>query len=153
MGMAKLPGAISVTAAALALAAVGVETAAAAPPIACVRNLTGVELDVVVGAQENAPDRPGLYWGKAAARVGACRYADIDGPMNVYFRRAAPLPPADDEDSRVRFLSTATGGWKACPALESRDGWYVYTVRRGLFGVTCKAGGETRDLEGPGDYE
>jgi hypothetical protein len=124
--------------------------ASAAPPIVCVRNTTSVELDVVAGVQGGSPGKLGIYLGTARARGGACRYADIDGEMNVSFRRATPANPPGDQ---YREISTADGGWVACPAQSSSNGWYTFTVRRTRSGLTCKVGGNARGLEGPGDYE
>ena len=151
MRVAKHAVSIGATAVAATIAALLLPAgeAYAAPPIVCVRNLSGGELDVVAGVQQDRPDKPGVYLGKAKARGGACRYADIDGEMNVYFRPGA----ADDPGEQYSVVPTANGGWRACPALSSTNGWYVYTIRRGRSGLTCKAGGGTRGLEGPGDYE
>lgn len=130
-----------------ALAACG--QAVAAPPVACVRNSGGVDLDVVAGVQGDRPDRPGLYLGTARARGGACWYADIDGAMNVSIRRRTPAPPAE----QYTDVPTAGGGWTACPTQTSTNGWYVYTVRRARSGLACRTGGDAKGLEGPGDYE
>jgi hypothetical protein len=138
---------VALTLGALALPA---SEASAAPPIVCVRNLSGAELEVVTGVQEHLPDRQGLYWGKAQARGGACRYADIDGDMDVSFRRVVP---ADRFGEQYGMIPTVNGGWSVCPAQSSADGWYTYTVRRGRGGLTCRNGGGTKGLEGPGDYE
>ena len=124
--------------------------ASAAPPIVCVRNLSNAEIDVVAGVQADRPGKPGVYLGAARSRGGACRYADIDGDMNVSVRRAVRQNPPGEPFTEIH---TADGGWIACPAQGSSDGWYTFTVRRARSGLTCKAGGNPRGLEGPGDYE
>ena len=124
--------------------------ASAAPPIVCVRNAANVDIDVVAGVQADRPGKPGVYLGVARSRGGACRYADIDGAMNVSVRRAARRDPPGEPFTEIH---TGDGGWIACPAQGSSDGWYTFTVRRGRSGLTCKAGGNPRGLEGPGDYE
>ena len=135
----------------LALAACAIAgEASAAPPVVCVRNLSGGDIDVVAGVQGDRPDKSGVYLGKAKARGGACWYADIDGEMNVSYRRGAPQDSVGEQYSEI---PTVNGGWMACPAQSSPNGWYIYTVRRGRSGPTCKAGGDSRGLEGPGDYE
>lgn len=152
MDMAKLGGAIGSAIVGLIFGAIAMfpGEAAAAPPIVCVRNVTGVEIDVVAGVQGGSPGKLGIYLGTAKARGGACRYADIDGEMNVSFRRATLRNPPGEQYSEI---ATANGGWIACPAQSSSDGWYTFTVRRARSGLTCKAGGDSRGLEGPGDYE
>lgn len=121
----------------------------AAPPVVCVRNLSGGDIDMVAGVQADRPNKPGVYLGKAKARGGACRYADIDGDMNVSFRRAAPVSSGGQYD----VIPTANGGWQACPAQTSATGRYVYTVRRTRAGLACANGGSTKGLESEGDYE
>ena len=136
----------------LALAVLAIaDEAKAAPPVVCLRNSTGRALDVVVGVREDTPDKLGTYWGKARARGGACKYMDIDEQINLYVRRAAPLPPKPAGDtSDLRTLPTATGGWTKCPPNDDGTGNYVFTVSPGLI---CTVGGSTVGLEGPGDYE
>jgi hypothetical protein len=152
LNLAKPAGLFGKATVAAVLGALALFTAdaAAAPPIVCVRNATAVDLDVVAGIQGDSTGKPGVYLGKAKARGGACRYADIDGTMNVSFRRVAGQESLGEQ---YREISTAGGGWVACPAQASADGWYIYTVRRGLFGLTCKAGGDPKGLEDPGEYE
>ncbi|KAF0186620.1 MAG: hypothetical protein IV086_09315 [Hyphomonadaceae bacterium] len=124
--------------------------ASAAPPIVCVRNATGIEIEVVAGVQADRQGKPGVYLGKARARGGACRYADIDGEMNVSFRRAVRRESPGEPFTEIH---TADGGWIACPAQGGSDGWYVFTVRRARSALICKPGGDARGLEGPGEYE
>lgn len=152
MDVTRHAGAIGPATVGLILGAVALFTAeaAAAPPIVCVRNLTGAEIEVVAGIQGDRPGKPGIYLGAARARGGACRYADIDGEMNVSIRRGLRADPPGEQYGEI---ATASGGWMACPAQSSANGWYVYAVRRGRSGLVCKPGGGTRGLEGPGDYE
>ena len=124
--------------------------ASAAPPIVCVRNLGNADINVVAGIQGDSPGKQGVYLGTAVARGGACRYADIDGEMNVSVRRAAR---PDRTGAQYSEIPTAGGGWIACPAQISENGLFVYTVRRARSGLACTAGGDTTGLEGPGDYE
>lgn len=138
------------TAAALCAIAVFGGEASAAPPIVCVRNSSNVEIEVVAGVQATSPQKFGIYLGSAKARGGACRYADIDGAMNASVRRAVR---GESPGEQYREIETANGGWIACPAQTSENGWYVYTVRRTRAGLACKVGGEIRGLEDPGDYE
>lgn len=142
----RAPIVAALTLGALALCA---SEAVAAPPIVCVRNASGGAIDVVAGVQGHLPDQPGVYLGVARARGGACRYADIDGEMNVSFRRAVPVQLAP----RTVMIPTVNGGWRQCPAQTSTDGWYIYTVRRTRTGLVCRAGGNIKGLEEPGEYE
>jgi hypothetical protein len=116
----------------------------AAPPVVCVRNESAVDVQVLAA---DAPETDGtkVDLGTAAARGGACRYADVNGRPNVYFRRAV----ADPGGNSNGVVFVADGGWRACPV---HDG-YVYTIRRGLFRLVCKAGGDTTGLESEGEYE
>lgn len=146
-------GLIGATIVALGVGALafGAATAAAASPVICVRNLSVVSIDVVAGVDTASPQKPGLYLGVAKARSVACREASVGGETNVSFRRVASHPRSGRHGDVV---STAEGGWKACPAQASADGRYVYTVtRRGILGLSCVAGGGDQGLQTAGGFE
>lgn len=130
--------AIALTLGALAL---GASEASAAPDVACMRNDTGAEIDVVFGPLEGQPQFPGQYWGRLTPHGGQCDWADY-GSGAFFFRRAVSPPP-------YKETPTADAGWKPCPS--HTGGGAVYTIRRGLFGMTCKLGGDTSGLEGPSE--
>ena len=139
----------------LALGACAIASeASAAPPVVCVRNLSGSPLEIVVGAREDTLEGTGLYWGKAGPHGGACQYTDVDGGQEtiLHFRRAVLLPPNPGDNSE-RMLPTATGGWTRCPTGDAGASLSVYTIRRTSHGFSCKPGGDAHGLSSAGDFE